>query len=154
MIRLHAVVEGQTEETFVNRILAPEFEAQGVSIDALQITTGRRGLYVYRGGIQSYNQLKNDLFLWMRQDQNPGAWFTTMVDFYALPKDFPGYRDCIARRDALEQVECLEEDLQADVSQPRFIPYLQLHEFEALLFSDIAKFEGVFPSEPEAIQKL
>lgn len=85
MIRLHAVVEGQTEETFIRDILAPEFGTQAVFIDVHRITTGRKRSKVFRGGITAYGQLKDDLVLWMKQNQNTDAWFTTMVDLYALP---------------------------------------------------------------------
>jgi hypothetical protein len=130
MIRLHAVVEGQTEETFVRDILAPEFGARAIFIDVHRITTGRRESRVFRGGITGYGQLKNDLVLWMKQDENPDAWFTTMVDLYALPPDFPDYDVCIRHHDPMQRVQCLEERLGQDLSHRRFIPYVQMHEFE------------------------
>jgi hypothetical protein len=154
MIRLHAVVEGQAEETFVRDVLAPEFGARNVFVDAHRITTGRKRSRIFRGGISGYKQLKSDLVLWMKQDQHPDAWFTTMIDFYGLPEDFPGYGDCVGRPDARERVECLEEHLNRDLSHRRFIPYIQLHEFEALLFSEPQKFESVFPSDPKVTEKL
>ena len=154
MIRLHAVVEGQTEETFVRDVLGPEFGAQGVVVDVHRITTGRKRSRVFRGGLSGYNQLKSDLVLWMKQDRRPDAWFTTMIDFYGLPEDFPGYGDCVGCPDARERVECLEEHLNRDLSHRRFIPYIQLHEFEALLFSEPQKFESVFPDAPAVIQEL
>src|SRR5208283_3738942 len=98
MIRLHAVVEGQTEETFVRDVLAPELGVRNVFIDSHRVTTGRRRARVHRGGIVEYHQLKTDLSLWMKQDRHPDAWFTTMIDLYALPSDFPGYDDCAKRR--------------------------------------------------------
>ena len=154
MIRLHAVVEGQTEETFVRDFLAPEFGTQGISMDAHRITTARRRLQVFRGGIVSYDQLKSDLVLWMKQDQRSDAWFTTMVDQYALPRDFPGYDFCIRHTDSIQRVECLEEHLHRDLSHRRFIPYLQLHEFEALLFSEPNRFQVEFPESSAEIQRL
>ena len=42
-MRLHLVVEGQTEETFVRNLLAPELGAKGIFCDAHSVTTGRRG---------------------------------------------------------------------------------------------------------------
>lgn len=154
MIRLHAVVEGQTEETFVRDVLGPEFGAQGVFVDVHRTTTGRKRSRIFRGGISGYNQLKRDLVLWMKQDKRPDAWFTTMIDFYGLPEDFPGYGDCLSCRDARERVECLEEHLNRDLSHRRFIPYIQLHEFEALLFSEPQTFESVFPDALAVIQEL
>jgi hypothetical protein len=154
MIRLHAVVEGQSEETFVNVILAPELGAKGVSVDCHCITTGRHRGIAHRGGIAKYQKLRSDLTLWTKQDQRPDAWFTTMFDLYALPDDFPGYDDCSRGSDPTQRVECLEERLAQDLAHRRFIPYIQLHEFEALLFSDPRQFETAFPDAPTVIDQL
>jgi hypothetical protein len=78
----------------------------------------------------------------MKQDQQPDAWFTTMIDLYALPDDFPGFENCATRGNATDRVECLEERLAQDIAHLRFIPYIQLHEFEALLFSDVSQICG------------
>ena len=42
----------------------------------------------YSVGVTKYEHLARDLMLWMKQDQNEDSWFTTMVDFYALPNNF------------------------------------------------------------------
>jgi hypothetical protein len=154
MIRLHAVVEGQTEETFVNQVLVPVLADRNVVMDVRCVETGRKRSGVFRGGVTQYRHLKTNLTLWMKQDQKPETWFTTMVDLYALPDDFPGYADCRKHADPVVRVECLEEGLLADLSHCRFIPYIQLHEFEALLFSDPRPFENAFPSDPAVTQKL
>jgi len=154
LIRLHLVVEGQTEENFVRDILAPELWPRGVIPDVHRVTTGRRHSRTYRGGITSYQQLRNDLLRWMKQDRNPDAWFSTMVDLYRLPGDFPRFADCRTEVDPLKRVRCLEDSLQEDIQQPRFIPYIQLHEFEALLFADPQKFAHAFPGRPGVIAEL
>jgi len=84
MIRLHAVVEGQTEETFVNAVLAPELAPPGVVLDAHRVTTGRLKNRTFRGGFVKYGHIRKDVDLWMRQDDHPESWFTTMIDLYAL----------------------------------------------------------------------
>jgi hypothetical protein len=53
-MRLHFVVEGQTEETFVRDLLSPELAPRGIFCDAHRVTTGRRGAKVYRGGLVSF----------------------------------------------------------------------------------------------------
>ena len=80
LIRLHIVVEGQTEEAFVNDVLAPELGGHRIFIDAHRITTGRLHGNVYRGGWDTYKKLITDLVLWMKEDRAPDAWFSTMVD--------------------------------------------------------------------------
>jgi hypothetical protein len=154
MIRLHAVVEGQTEETFVNTVLAPEFGPRSVFIDSHCVTTGRENSRAYRGGLKKYQHLKTDLTRWMKQDRQPEAWFTTIIDLYALPDDFPGFEDCARRGNPTDRVECLEQRLAEDLAHRQFIPYIQLHEFEALLFSDVSQFEIDFPGNAVAIEQL
>jgi len=154
VIRLHAVVEGQTEETFVNQVLAPDLGARQIFIDAHCVTTGRKRLPPDRGGITKYQQLKNDLVIWMRQEKGRDVRFTTMVDLYRLPTDFPGYDDCKRKIDPHTRAECMEDRLQEDIQDDRFVPYIQLHEFEALLFSDVHRFEVAFPDRPAEVRKL
>jgi hypothetical protein len=94
--------------------------------------------------------------------QNTDSWFSTMIDLYALPNDFPGYDLCKAFADPGKRVECLEKELARDVTKQlgdvavsqRFIPYIQLYEFESLLFSSPAEFLGAFPEENQAIERL
>jgi hypothetical protein len=123
-------------------------------MDSHRITTGRRKAQKFRGGFVEYGHLKRDIVLWMNQDKHADARFTTMVDLYRLPKEFPGYRDCQQHRDPIERVNCLEEHLRIDIADRRFIPYIQLHEFEALLFSDVQKFGMAFPEKPNVVRSL
>lgn len=154
MVRLHMVVEGQTEETFVRDILAPTLGERSVFADVHCVTTGRKGPKTYRGGFLTYEHLRRDLILWMKQDQRPDSWFTTMVDLYGLPPDVPSYEESRSISDPVRRVQFLEDALRSDLSHRRFVPYIQLHEFEALLFSDPGSFSIVFPDEAEAIAGL
>ena len=162
LIRLHIVSEGQTEEGLVNSILAPALGAHNVFADTHRVTTGRRHGRISRGGLTNYEHLARDLMLWMKQDQNDDLWFTTIVDFYHLPNNFPGYEKAREAQSAFDQVAHLEAECGRDIEKrldglpvsQRFIPYIQLHEFEALLFSDAAKFIEAFPNNAKAIEQL
>jgi len=154
MIRLHAVVEGQTEETFVNNVLAVELGPLGVVVDAHRVTTGRRKTRTFRGGLVEYSHIRRDLDLWMRQDSHSESWFTTMIDLYALPDDFPSFGECSKVGDPVKRVECLEDAFAQDIAHRRFIPYVQLHEFEALLFAEPQQFVIAFPGEISKIDAL
>ncbi|MBX3057710.1 MAG: DUF4276 family protein [Anaerolineae bacterium] len=154
MIRLHLIVEGQTEETFVNTILRPHLAHFNVMADAHMITTnrqfGRRG----RGGISNYAQIKQDLEQWVKQDQKRDARFTTMIDLYALPENFPGYGESRHVSDAYERVQALENAFSKDITDYRFVPYLQLHEFEALILADPQKLDWEFLDHERQIRNL
>jgi hypothetical protein len=65
-----------------------------------------------------------------------------MVDLYSYPKNVPGYEE-IQSLDAYERVMGLEESLAADIASQRFVPYIQLHEFETLLYADLSRWEPV-----------
>ena len=133
MIRIHFLVEGQTEETFVNKILTPYFSTKEIYIDVRLVGNSRYGGKIQRGGITSYQKAKNDIQRWLTEDQS--AYLTTMFDFYYLPKNFPGRVEAEERADPYNKVAYLETEMKKDINSQRFIPYIQLHEFEALLFT-------------------
>ncbi|MEW6351686.1 MAG: DUF4276 family protein [Thermodesulfobacteriota bacterium] len=155
-VRLHVIGEGQTEETFVNRTLVDYLGALGISsTDARRVETGRKKGIVFRGGMTTYQKVKNDLIRWMKEDNNPDSCFTTMFDLYRLPNDFPGFEAAASMADPYARVRHLEEAFWEDLDKhQRFVPYIQLHEFEALLFSDATKFARVFVREVAEIQEL
>jgi len=153
-VRLCFVVEGQTEETFVQRLLVPHLSAFSVWARARCVLTGRKRGLQYRGGLQNYAKVQRDISVWMKEDRHPDVFFTTMFDLYALPNDFPGYADAVRERDPYRRVGMLEAALSADIGDRRFIPYIQLHEFEALLLAEPHSLDLAFPERLEAIRAL
>jgi hypothetical protein len=152
MKRVLILVEGQTEETFVRDVLAPHFLARGVAlIPKLLVTKRVKSGGHFKGGVVSYAQVKGDLH---RLLADTGAErITTMLDYYGLPDDFPG----LANRPpgtGYQRVEHVERAFQADLSHPRFLPYLALHEFEALLFTDPARCDWIFSDAPGTIESM
>lgn len=155
MRRLHVLAEGQTEEAFVNQVLAPHLADHGVVADIRCVTTRRdrhRLDIVHRGGLREYGKVQRDLQRWMAEDRD--AVFTTMLDLYALPRDFPGFADAARFTDPYARVRHLEQAMAADIGQQRLIPYIQLHEFEALLFSEPEKFDWAYIEHESAIARL
>ena len=69
---------------------------------------------------------------------------TTMIDYYGLPIDFPGYSS-IPNGSCYERVSHLTKKFQENINHPRFLPFLTLHEFEAFLFVSPEKIEQRFP---------
>lgn len=136
-IRLYVVVEGLTERRFAEDVLKPYLAQFEVDLRAILVTTNRK--LNTRGGVINYNLVKNDLERRMREDRNPEARFTTMLDLYRLPNDFPGREEARRGTTPQERVAALETALQNDLSGQRFIPYIQLHEFEALLYCDLTQ---------------
>lgn len=152
--RLHFIVEGQTEETFVNRVLAPHLAAHSIWCKARCVMTSRKRGVKHRGGLDRYERAKKDIILWMMEDQNADAFFTTMFDLYALPTDFPGYADAQHLPNPRNRVASLECAMQRDIGHPRFVPHFQLHEYEALLLADPQRLDWAFLEHEEAIGGL
>lgn len=133
--RVNILVEGQTEETFVRELLAPHLVGFQVYLTPRIIETSKG----HKGGVVSYGKIVHQVRRWCQHD--PTAVVTTLFDVYGLPSDFPGFVTWNANQSPLPQVAALEANLAASVAQPNLIPYLQLHEYEALLFSNLAAFE-------------
>jgi hypothetical protein len=77
-----------------------------------------------------------------------------MVDLYGLPGNFRGMKECRKIADLFSRIEFLEARLREDVSNDRFVPYIQIHEFEALLFSSTDDFSAVFPDSVAELKRL
>ncbi len=153
MIYLNIVVEGPTEETFVRDVLAPHWGSKGIFVRARSVETSRRRGYVYRGGVSSYQKMRGDIIRWIKQQHD--AYCSSRFDLYALPTDFPGKLDIDANLKTYNKVEYLERAMQMDIGDKRFIPYIQLHEFEALLFADIGKLRLFYPElKDRTIERL
>lgn len=134
-MRLNLVTEGQSEEAFIRDVLAPHLGEANVFAVARSVQTSRRGTLIYRGGLLDYGRAKRDIERWLSQDH--GAVVSTMFDLYALPNDFPGWRTPRTGEDPIARARQIETAMSTDISSTRFIPYVQVHEFEALLFSDV-----------------
>lgn len=136
-------VEGQTEERFVDTLLAPHLGAHGYS----KVRAGFIG--GMQGGITSWTLAQRDIVNHLEED--PVCVATTMVDYYGLPATgasrWPG-RVQASRLPFADKAHTIEHALLASVVQQmgpgfdrsRFVPYVMMHEFEALLFSDCDAF--------------
>jgi hypothetical protein len=154
MARLNIVVEGQTEETFVNDLLVPHLAAFGVYTSVRCVATSRSGGRWFRGGMISYEKARKDLELWMKQEQrNTDVAFSTMFDLYRLPSDFPAFGES-ASLAPYERVERIESALADELGHPRFIAYIQLHEFEALVLTDPKVFALYYDKQQTSIDRL
>ena len=153
MSRVKILVEGQTEESFVNQVLYPHLIGLGVILTPILLKTKRvknRNRYErslpgrrFKGGISRYAPVKQDIRNVLR-DQT--AFCTTMIDFYGLPDDFPGM-DNLPAGNSYDHVSHLESALADDIGTQRFRPFLVLHEYEALLFSNPVEIAKVFPDQ-------
>mgnify|MGYP006275646737 CR=1 FL=1 len=137
--RLIVVVEGQTEANFVNRVLRLHLRAFGIDAAATIVgkakaaDRGRRRPGA-RGG-HRFADWKRDIRNCL--NSNPGNAFllTTLCDLYGLPDDFPGWAAQRGIQAAAERCSRLEQAFKTEIGDWRFVPYLQCHEFEALVLA-------------------
>jgi len=143
MTRLLVLVEGQSEEVFVKRILTPHLQKYGVYVQSPKILWTKRLASGggYRGGATSWSQIRRDLCA-LSQDAN--AWITTIIDFYGLPNDTPGMLNQQRESNAQYRVLAVQMQLASEIHHQRFIPFLALHEFEAWIFADPQVVENHF----------
>lgn len=147
MSRLLIHVEGETEEAFVNEVLASHLYGCGYTKVSARLV-GNARQRDRRGGIRAWSAVRKDILHHLKEDA--GCLSTTMVDFYALPqagdRAWPG-RAQAAQLVFAEKAKAVESALLADIcnelgagfEQCRFVPYVIMHEFEGLLFSDAEK---------------
>ncbi len=143
MNRIFILVEGQTEETFVRNTLSPHLNSKEFYVTPILVNTKivKSGLN-FKGGVVSYGKVRNDI-LRLLKDTNV-TLVTTFFDFYGLPSDFPNY-SAMPSSSCYSQVAHLESAIEKDINDPRFLPYLALHEFEAMLFVAPDKIVSAFP---------
>lgn len=126
-MRLVIVCEGETEQRFCRDVLGDFLE---IEIDAPKIKRSN-------GGLVPWNILFNQLTTHLKKEN---AIVSTLIDFYGIKKQhgFPGWDEVISsdKQKRVEGLEARMRDSFPDALRYRFIPYLQLHEFESLLFSN------------------
>ncbi|NLI13968.1 DUF4276 family protein [Pelotomaculum propionicicum] len=152
MIYLNIVVEGPTEETFVRDILAPYWGELGIFAVARSVETARKKGRIHRGGGRNYRKARQDILTWLKQQKN--AWCTTMFDLYGIYNNFPTYGSVNENLSPYERVRKLEKAFAEDIADSRFIPYLQLHEFETILFTNIEKMNVFYFDKDRQIKHL
>ncbi len=142
MKRLVIIAEGETEESFVNNILCPFFCSKGI-YNSIQCFKTKHS----HGGMSKYSYIKKDI-LNIIYEKN--VVVSMMIDFYRLPSDFPGFNDLKVTQTHQEQANLLETRIKKDLEDSQnqlfdnFIPYIQLHEFEALVFASISGIDSLF----------
>jgi len=138
MPRLYLFAEGPTEQTFADTVLKPHLADVGVYLcGPVLIVHARKKGRVHRGGGRKYLPMKNDILKFLSQEKGEDVFFTTMIDLYAIHAEFPGLDEAEKLRHMPERrVEFLEQSFADDIGDERFLPYIQLHEYEAYLFAD------------------
>jgi hypothetical protein len=151
-IRLYVTVEGQAEKEFADRALKPHLAGYAIDVRSRVVVTNRK--LGKRGGILDFDKIRGDIGRLMKDDRHGEARFTTMVDLYALPSEFPGWAEARKKSRPVDRVAILEQALATEFAEPRFIPFIQLHEFEALLYCDLGELQRRIANSEDGIKAL
>lgn len=133
------LVEGPTEQRFVGQVLGPYMAERGVYLTPIILDKPGE-----KGGDVKFARAKNDIGRHLKQRRD--TWVTLLVDYYGIKADWPGYAEskqqtehtkkaAIMNQATAEQVQILFPE---ENQKRRFIPYVSMHETEALYFSDPA----------------
>ena len=142
MSRAIVICEGPTEQEFCREVLGPHLSAYGVWIDAPTLQHSN-------GGDVRWAPVKKQIQL--HSNREPNACITTMIDYYGMAERWKWPLSQLARQEPhiRKKVAILEQGIRDHfnhITPTRLIPYLQLHEFEALLFAGpevIAKYSAL-----------
>lgn len=132
------IVEGQTEEYFITKVVAPYLRTMNIIMSAKLIS--KKG---QNGGDVTFDRVKRDMvgFLW-QQNITAVSYF---VDYYGL-SDWP-QKDALQQNATPQQIadtlnhaalDMLNRHYPELMPLKRIIPFMAVHEFESLLFSDSA----------------
>ena len=149
MKRIIIICEGQTEIEFCKDVLFAHFFAKDIHIQTPLIKKSG-------GGIVPWPNLKGQIEKHLLQDSS--AFVTTFVDYYGIHQrySFPDWDMAHLKTDKNERMSILENGMAREIAdgiRHRFLPYIQLHEFEGLLFNNVDAFINHIPTE-DFINKL
>lgn len=143
MKRIVIICEGETEQEFCDKTLSQYFSPKTVFIHAPRIKHSN-------GGIVRWDRLKKQIETTLREDRQ--TYVTMLIDYYGMYEKFkfPGWDDARTIVDKNERMNFLESQMKEDIDEElrnRFIPYIQLHEFEGLLFCNIDVYKQLIPAD-------
>lgn len=149
MKRLIIVCEGLTEQAFCNDLLYDYLQPRGISIFAPTVKHSN-------GGIVAWDTLKKQILMHLNEGD---CIVSLLIDYYRIKDSykFPGWKESKNISNIYDRMRFLFQQMSLNIGkefQSRFIPYIQLHEFEGLLFSDISVFPKIFPKEVLNLQLL
>lgn len=154
MIEVAIVVEGETEEAFVNQVLSPALFPLDVSM--WPTLPGRRRK---RGGAPSWLSVRADVLRLLKE--RTGRRCGIMFDYYGLPTSWPGLEEARAGQMS-QRAKVIEDAVAEDIREAvgdafdsrLFVPHIQLHEYEAKLFSDCAVLAQVTGIAKDSLEQI
>ncbi len=135
-IWITVLCEGKTEQKFIKSVLYPYLQAKNIIVKPIVIS--KKG---EKGGDVKFQRVEGDIVTALRQSNISAV--TTFVDYYGI-KEWPGKDDVLPNSTPKQIADCLNQAAKNAICskyddlnpQNRFIPFVAVHEFETLLFSN------------------
>jgi len=153
-IEVMVLVEGQTEQTFIKSLLSPyifNLTKQKVFLTPMQ--PGRQS------GDVRFERYEKDIGKHLKQRND--TYITLMVDYYGV-KNWPGLEESKLQATHIKKAEVMNRETAKRVQELfpeqnreyRFIPYVSMHEIEALYFSDATSIAQIMNIERTEIESI
>jgi hypothetical protein len=154
--QLNIFCEGQTEQGFCRQVLQMHLFPQGNGVIHTLAVGEKDHHHTYGlGRKKKYASVRKFIMNTIKHRGGPKVYFTSMFDLYALPDDFPGKAENVSNpANPTAYALALENAFGKNISCYRFIPHLQVHEYETMLFADPQAFAISFENCDEEIQQL
>lgn len=152
---LIVLVEGPTEQKFVKEILSPFLWKHRVVAKPIIISKPGQ-----KGGDVKFDRVIKDIKLHLKQRHD--TYLTLMIDFYGIKDEWPGYTVARQQSSPILKAQFIIDGTRAKIQELceeyrpdiRFIPYFSMHEFEALLFSDVNVLANSLNTKDIKIKKI
>jgi hypothetical protein len=136
-VEIFALVEGPTEKIFIQKELAPYLALKNIGMVPIIISNPGE-----KGGDVRFERVMRDIGNHLKQRAD--TFLTLFIDFYGIKGKWPGLAEAKRQRNAVTKADCFNRATKYEVvkkyesnnASGRFIPYVNMHEFETLLFSD------------------
>jgi len=154
-IAVTVIVEGPTEQRFIQDVLAPYLGAKSVFMTPIILSKPGQ-----KGGDVRFVRAKNDIARHLKQRAD--AYVSLLVDYYGIGNDWPGLDTVppgaspsgIAAAICAATQSAIDAELADYRSDVRFLPHIAVHEFEALLFSEPATLASAIQVDQQRIDGI
>lgn len=157
MANVFFIVEGETEEQFYKNTLQDYYRLEDGYFQhyfSVVMMPQKKNTYnrISKGGRITYDTCLKNVLRFLTQTSHC-ALVLLIFDYYGLDESFKTHLS--SEQKTLEgKVKHIQERLETDVNNPRFKFRLQVHEFEAFLFSDVEVIANHFSSYGDKIEEL
>jgi len=154
-IEVMVVAEGYTEKRFIEKVLSPYLATKNIFMQSPMV--GKPG---QKGGDVRFSRMEKDFAMHLKQRKE--TYVSMFVDYYGIKTDWPGLddaRQCTSPKgiaDAMNRAtwERVVAKFTEQGAGHRFIPFIAVHEFEALLFSDVEILAAQLKVDKSAVEKI